>query len=110
MFRHMSEYLKPLSSVLDITGASQRDIENWIGRLQLATKFQQVGRGRQRFYSRANVLELSLVAALVASNIPPAVAAAYAESFLRRLQDRNFGELCKWLVVPCGDPTQAKAV
>jgi hypothetical protein len=58
-----------------ISGASQRDIENWMVRLPLTTKFQQTVRGRSRTFSMDNVLEITLLARFVRSGFSPAAAA-----------------------------------
>jgi hypothetical protein len=92
-----------MSSVLSITGATQRDIENWISRLALATVYEQAGRGRARNFSRENVLELAFLAALMDGGVQALpLAAAYAATFLRHVE---IGGVPKWFVFAAGDPS-----
>ena len=56
--------------------ASPRDLENWLARLTLATKYRPTSRGRSRSFTMDNVLEIYLLAMFVRMGFAPASAAA----------------------------------
>lgn len=95
-----------IDQVVRAISASSRDIENWIGRLELSTKFTAPGRGRPRVFTRENAIELGFIAALVRAGVEPSKANAYARSMLRYLQMDNLHE---WLVFRAGDVQRAIA-
>lgn len=95
-----------VDQVVKAISASQRDIENWIGRLELSTQFMAPGRGRPRVFSRENAIELGFIAALVRAGVDPSKAVAYARSMLSYLRYDNLRE---WLVFRAGDVSRAIA-
>jgi hypothetical protein len=106
----VSEHLIPLSAVAVLTGASPRVIENWVGRLELRTHYQETIRGRARLYSRENALELALIAAFAAAGVPPSTAVAYAESHVRDVRSPYGRRLPRWVLFAGRDPRYAKGV
>lgn len=84
--------------------ASQRDVENWVKRLNLSTTYHKPEHGLPRLFSRLNGLELAFVAALVRGGATPAKAAAYARLFVL---DARYGRLGKkwksWFVFARGN-------
>jgi hypothetical protein len=85
------------AELIGITGASARDIDNWLWRLPLATKYDQKGRGRARGFSRDNALEIALVAALVKLRIQASDAASQMEVLFSNWQDCKPKEL-EWTI------------
>lgn len=61
--------------VLEVTGASQRNIENWMARLSLSTEYEATVQGRARGFSRENAVELALMRQLIEGGMRPAAAA-----------------------------------
>jgi hypothetical protein len=99
----------PMAKILDVVGASSHDIENWIGTLELFSKFQPTVRGRARLYSRDNVLELALLAAFVKAGVRPSLAAAHAAQQLRSV--RHSGRVVReWTAFAVGNPDKAIGV
>src|SRR5665213_686073 len=75
--------MKPINQVIEITGASARDIDNWLNRFELKSKFAASAQGRARVFSRENVIELAVIAELVRHGAAPRVAVLFAASVLR---------------------------
>src|SRR4051794_3071464 len=91
--------MRTASEILPIVdGWTQRDIENWIARLDLSTSFQEGGRGKARLFSRANTLELAFIAALVQGGAAASKAAVYARSLLRDVQHSTGRPIREWLI------------
>jgi MerR HTH family regulatory protein len=63
------------TELLALTGAAKRDVENWMGRLPLVTKYEETIMGRARNFSRDNALEIALIDRLVKTGMSPAAAA-----------------------------------
>ena len=82
--------MKPIVEILPVVGASRRDLENWIGRLELTTKYDPSTPGRARLFSEANTSELALIAAYVAVGVAPRSAVALASADIREIRMRRF--------------------
>jgi hypothetical protein len=100
----LTKRLKTTAQITPVVGADVNNIDNWIGRLELSTKFEPSRRGRERQFTRENTIELAIVAALVQAGLKPQSAAAYADMGLRNL--RHGGQR-EWLIFPAGDATKA---
>ncbi|HEX2492670.1 MAG TPA: MerR family transcriptional regulator, partial [Steroidobacter sp.] len=88
----MREYITQ-AELSAVSGATTRDIENWMVRLPLRTKFKRTVQGRARDFTRDNAVEIAMVAALVRSGFTPA-AAAERVSVLLKMWER--GEAVGW--------------
>jgi hypothetical protein len=77
----MKEITQP--QLLKLSGASQRDIENWIARLPLKTKYKPTVRGRARVFNRKNAFEITLIARLVRSGFTASAAADMVAELFR---------------------------
>ena len=88
--------MKTASQITSVTNASVRDIENWVGRLELSTPYQKTTPGRARLYSRRNALEIAFIAAMVRGGASPARAALLSARSLR-----------EWYVFPAGELDRA---
>ena len=97
-----------MSEVIAITGGSQRDIENFIGRQQLASPIAPAGRGRARSFTQENVVELAALAAFVAAGMPPSAATAHAARLLRDWKHSGRPSR-RWLVFVAGKPEAGKS-
>jgi hypothetical protein len=103
--------MRTASEILPIVdGWSQRDIENWIARLDLSTSFQGAGRGKARLFNRANTLELAFIAALVQGGASPSKAAVYARSLVRDVQHPTGKPVREWLIFAPRNLQKAVAV
>ncbi len=78
-----------LADVEAITGASVLDLENWRNRLPLVTEFEATVAGRARRFSRENVTELSVIAALVKQGMKPAAAAEVAANLFELMKTKK---------------------
>lgn len=87
----------------DKIGASRTDVENWRDRVHLWTEYEPTTPGVAQNYSRENVLEMAVIAAMKKAGCPLRSASAYAGMVIRG--HRN-GDLRKWLVFPAGDFAQ----
>jgi hypothetical protein len=72
-----------------LPGTSPRDIDNWLARLPLKTKYAPTVRGRRRTFTRDNALELSFLSHMVRGGMMPKVAALVAAEALDWLPDRK---------------------
>jgi hypothetical protein len=78
------------AELLTVTGASQRDVENWMVRLPLVTKYEQTVQGRARGFSKENVMELGLIDRLVNGNkMKPADAAACVAKLFKEIKAKK---------------------
>ncbi|GEO16001.1 hypothetical protein [Microvirga aerophila] len=101
--------MKTAAEILTVVRASQRDIENWIARLDLSTEFKETVRGRARLFSRENALELAFIATFVRGGASPSKAAVYAAHFTsdaRRLDWER--TMRRWFIFPSGDLTHGR--
>lgn len=80
------------TDLLRLTGASHTDIVNWIGRLDLATKYEK-GQGRARQFSRDNALEIALMTRFIkVDHITAAAAAERVKKIFKKLKrDKPYG-------------------
>jgi hypothetical protein len=99
---------KPLSEIVSTVGAPISTIENWLmpDRFQLSTNFEQTTRGRARLFTRANTLELALIAAFIKAGAQPSGAAAFAAAVLRA--DSARAPIREWWVFPAGNARKGK--
>lgn len=104
--RNMAAPMKTLAEILKTIQADQRDVDNWISRLKLASAFPEPGRGKARLFSKTNTLELAIIAALVRGGAKPSQAAVFANSFLRHVSSDG-KPVRKWLVFPAGNLDRA---
>lgn len=93
--------MKTAAELVTALDATPRDIENWVSRLTLSTRYQKTRQGSARLYSRENALELGFIAALVRGGATPARAAMFAETFLRDIR-HSPRPLQEWFVFPAG--------
>ena len=92
------------SRLLPEIQASVRDLDNWIGRLDLSTKFRAREPGKARLFNRWNAIELGMIAALVRGGAAPGVAALFARPLVEDA-DRNHQR--EYFVFAAGDLKQA---
>lgn len=87
-----------------LIGATPRDIDNWITRLELATGYEAPGRGVPRRFSKWNAFELGMIAALTRGGALPSESVAIARRFV---QDAKRGwrgtAFRRWLVFRSND-------
>lgn len=88
-----------LSKFKDEFGIQRAEVENWISRETLRTKYAETRPGSAREFSRANVFELAVVAALVRAGCRPSTAIAFTEPLI---DDFGTGNLKRWLIFPLG--------
>src|SRR5688572_27063798 len=96
-----------MKGLLAASGATPRDVENWIARLPLATHFEPTVRGRARRFSRENVLEIAFITALVRGGVAPSEAVAISYLYIApdsSMSAKNF------LVFRAGDISRMSAV
>jgi hypothetical protein len=84
------------------SGASARDIDNWLVRLPLTTDYGPMGRGRARSFKPDNALEIALIAALVKARISAGDAASRMGSFFEQW-DSSEPEDSEWSIFFWGD-------
>lgn len=96
--------MRTATQLAPVINASNRDIENWVGRLDLSTPYEQPERGLPRMYSKANAFELGMIAALVRGGALPShattVAARFAQDGQRNWRHSAFRD---WLVFRAND-------
>lgn len=92
--------MKKLTECLHVIQGNRSDIENWIKRGILATKFQDTVPGKARLLSRANVKELALVSNFVNAGCRPLYAVDLAGEIMK---DEGTARMKEWLVVKVGD-------
>lgn len=85
------------------SGASQRDVENWMSRLPLATKFRRTVRGKPRTFSVDNAIEMALLARFTKSGFTPAAAAVRIRELF---EDWKFGGRTNWAIVFWNDESE----
>jgi hypothetical protein len=88
MFLHMRDSIST-AELLAISGAKVRDLDNWLARLPLKTGFGLKGRGSARSFTRANALEITLIAALVKDGVSASAAAQRVSVLLDAWRDCN---------------------
>jgi hypothetical protein len=86
--------------LLSISGTSQRDVENWLVRLPLTTKYKPTVRGRPRLYNRDNVIEITMIARLVRSGFSPRVAVEMVADLFKKWKR---GEGKEWVIFLRGE-------
>jgi hypothetical protein len=85
-------------------GATIRDIENWIARLDLKTKYHSPDQGKPRLLSKLNCLELGFIAGVVRGGARPSKAVLFAARFLDHWSPLAIGGGRRnWFVFPSGD-------
>jgi len=90
-------------------GATNRDIENWIARLKLNTRYHSPEHGKARLLSKDNCLELGFIAGLVRGGALPSRAVLFARNFLRAWKPPALpGGRLQWFVFPAGDLSHGK--
>jgi hypothetical protein len=90
-------------------GATNRDIENWIKRLKLSTRYHTPEQGKPRLLFRDNCLELGFIAGLVRGGALPSRAVLFAASFLRAWKPPALPSgRRQWFVFPAGDLSGGK--
>ncbi|UYO49657.1 hypothetical protein KQX64_03315 [Rhodopseudomonas palustris] len=95
---------RTVSELTPVIQATHRDVENWVGRLDLATGFDRPGPGRARMFSKENAFELGMLAALVRGGAAPSTATLVAAKFAQDAKRNWRGTAFKnWLVFPAGD-------
>jgi hypothetical protein len=75
------------AELLAVSGAKVRDLDNWLARLPLKTGFELKGRGSARSFTRANALEITLIAALVKDGVSASAAAQRVSVLLDAWRD-----------------------
>src|ERR1051325_2239530 len=86
---------KSMKEIIPVVGVPRTSIDNWLipDRLELSTRFDRPENGHPRKFSRANVLELALLAAFVKAGASASIAAVLARAVLahdRRKSVREF--------------------
>jgi hypothetical protein len=64
-----------LAELATLCGASTLDIQNWLKRLSLTTRYAKTMQGKAQKFNRENAVEICMIARLVRSGISPAEAA-----------------------------------
>jgi hypothetical protein len=77
------------NELLAVTGATQRQVENWLGRLPLVTQYEPTVQGRARGFSKDNVMEIGLIDRLVKGGMKPAAAAECAAELFKAIRGRK---------------------
>ena len=85
--RHMRKINQ--AQLLEFTGAGQRDVENWMSRLPLATKYEFTVQGRPRGFSKENVVEIALLNRMVKNGMSPAAAAEYLAKLFKDIRAKK---------------------
>jgi hypothetical protein len=79
-----------LAQVAAASGATEVQINNWLARGALsATAYNPQGMGKARKFTRENVLEITLMARLVASGLTPAAAATRIDDLFKEIRRRK---------------------
>ncbi len=86
-----------ISEFANAIGVSRADVENWIYRLELSTDYAETTPGKARNYSRANVLELAFLAAMIKTGWPPRKAVGIVRDVLQ-----DSWSIAAWLGWPAG--------
>ncbi|SFO91207.1 MerR family transcriptional regulator [Tranquillimonas alkanivorans] len=91
----------------DTIGASRREIENWLNRVDpFLSTFEPTRRGIPREYTKENVIELAFIAAFIRAGLELQSASAYARTMLRHYRNK---EVRAWVAFPAGDAASSKA-
>lgn len=93
-----------LSDFKAAIGISRADVENWLPKLDLSTEYAPTVPGVPREFTRENVLELGIIAAMRKTGCSSLLtAAAYARMVIRGYRN---GDLREWVAFPAGDFTK----
>jgi hypothetical protein len=92
--------LRTVTELLPVIEGTSRDVENWVGRLELRTRYADTVQGKARLYTRPNALELAFLSAFVRIGIRPRSAVAFAEACL---EEHQRGKLPEWFAFRAGD-------
>jgi hypothetical protein len=64
-----------MAQLADLSGTSTKDIQNWLDRLSLTTRYAKTTQGKPRKFNRDNAVEICLIARLVRAGIELGAAA-----------------------------------
>ena len=82
-----------MNELSEVTGATPRDIHNWMERLSLSTKYGPalMGRAAERTgrFTKENAMEILLIARLVANGMTPAAATERISRLFAQLKNRK---------------------
>ncbi|MCP1762075.1 hypothetical protein [Bradyrhizobium japonicum] len=95
--------MKTANDLISVIPATNRDLENWVSRLDLATRYHQPERGHPRMFSRINAIELGMIAAFVRGGAAPSSALAFARSFVEDAKAGRLHKRRRWFVFPAAD-------
>ena len=91
-------------------------IENWLKRLDLKTRYAKTAQGHARGFNRANCLEITVLAELIRAGIKPEAAIARVQPVLQKMKTgaKNVmliaDEKREFQVLDFGRPLDAKAI
>lgn len=64
-----------MAGLASLSGASPLDIQNWLKRLSLTTRYAKTTQGKAQKFNRENAVEICMIGRLVRSGMSPAEAA-----------------------------------
>lgn len=87
-----------------LTGASARNIDNWMARLKLATKYHKTVRGKPRVFTMDNAIEMTLLSRLTKCGFTASAASERVSHLFREWE--LAGKRAKWALLLWDDDTQ----
>ena len=96
-----------MAELASLSGASTLDIQNWLKRLSLTTRYAKTTQGKAQKFNRDNAVEISLIARLVRTGMAPAMAAEQVRLLFKQWElNRPLG----WVVFFCEEKESAFAL
>ena len=96
-----------MAQLVTLSGASQFEIQNWMARLPLTTRYTKTTQGKARGFNRDNAVEICLLARLVRAGVSPAVA---AERVRLLFEQWERGGVLGWVLFICDEKSALQVV
>ena len=96
-----------LAELAALSGASTFDIQHWLNRLSLTTRYAKTTQGKAQKFNRDNAVEISLIARLVRAGMAPAMAAERVKLLFKQWEHN---QPLGWVVFFCEEKDSALGV
>lgn len=96
-----------MAGLANLSGASTLDIQNWLKRLSLTTRYAKTTQGKAQKFNRDNAVEISLIARLVRTGMAPAMAAERVRLLFKQWE---LNQPLGWVVFFCEEKDSALGV
>jgi hypothetical protein len=78
-----------LAQLATLSGTSILDIQNWLKRLPLTTRYVPTTQGKAQGFTRDNAMEILLLSRMVRNRMPPAAAVEYIAKLFKEIRARK---------------------